>query len=138
MVLFRAAGRFDDYIQDENDPCMRSVTPMDGIRGWRDAGEEYIQLMDEYQEQMWHKWSIWLAIQGPLADKDWAISSRAVWSLASDKIQGVRGRKLRKAFFVTLSYSCLAIGSTTFRDYRLFGRIGFRRDSKPEWPILNK
>lgn len=29
---------------------MKSLTLMDGIKGWRDAGEEYIQLMDEYQE----------------------------------------------------------------------------------------
>ena len=49
----RAAGRFDDHIQDENDPCIRSVTILDGIRGWGDAGEEYIQLMDEAQEQVW-------------------------------------------------------------------------------------
>ena len=51
----RAAGWFDDYIQDQNDSYMRSLTLVDGIKGWRDAGEEYIQLMDEYQEQVWRK-----------------------------------------------------------------------------------
>ncbi len=51
----RAAGWFDDYIQNQNDPCMKSLTLVDGIKGWRDAGEEYIQLMDEYQDQVWQK-----------------------------------------------------------------------------------
>lgn len=51
----RAAGWFDDFIEDQNDPHMKSLTLMDGIKGWRDAGEEYIQLMDEYQEHVWQK-----------------------------------------------------------------------------------
>lgn len=36
----RAAGWFNDYIQDRKDPYMKSLTLVDGIKGWRDAGEE--------------------------------------------------------------------------------------------------
>ncbi len=28
---------------------MKSMTLVDGVKGWRDAGEEYTQLMDGYQ-----------------------------------------------------------------------------------------
>ena len=45
----RAAGWFDDYIQDQNDTAMKSLALLDGIKGWRDAGEEYVGLMDEYE-----------------------------------------------------------------------------------------
>ena len=51
----RAAGWFNDYIQDQNDTYMKSLTLVDGIKGWSKAGEEYVQLMDEYQENVWLK-----------------------------------------------------------------------------------
>ncbi|KAI9702956.1 MAG: hypothetical protein M1836_008170 [Candelina mexicana] len=51
----RAAGWFHDYIEDQKDPYMKSLTLVDGIKGWQNAGEEYIQLMDEYQEHVWLK-----------------------------------------------------------------------------------
>ena len=60
----RAAGWFDDYIQDQNDIYTKSLTLMDGIKGWRDAGEEYIQLMDEYQEHVSQIWIVLLAMNG--------------------------------------------------------------------------
>ena len=34
---------------------MKSVILLDGIKGWSRAGEEYVQLMDEYQEEVWQK-----------------------------------------------------------------------------------
>ena len=34
---------------------MKSLALVDGIKGWSSAGEEYIQLMDEYQEDSWQK-----------------------------------------------------------------------------------
>lgn len=49
----RAAGWFDDYIKDQNDSSMQSLVLVDGIKGWSTAGEEYVQLMDEYQEKVW-------------------------------------------------------------------------------------
>ena len=51
----RAAGWFDDYIQDQKDPFMKSLALVDGIKGWSNAGEEYVRLMDEYQEDFWLK-----------------------------------------------------------------------------------
>lgn len=32
---------------------MQSLVLLDGIKGWSTAGEEYVQLMDEYQEKVW-------------------------------------------------------------------------------------
>lgn len=34
---------------------MQSLTLVGGIKGWSNAGEEYVQLMDEYQEKVWQK-----------------------------------------------------------------------------------
>lgn len=34
---------------------MRSVVLVDGIKGWADAGRDYIELMDEYKEEVWRK-----------------------------------------------------------------------------------
>lgn len=34
---------------------MKSMTLEDGIKGWAGAGEEYVQLIDEYQESAWRK-----------------------------------------------------------------------------------
>lgn len=51
----RAAAWFDDYIKDQGDSEMRSVVLVDGIKGWADAGRDYIELMDEYKEEVWRK-----------------------------------------------------------------------------------
>lgn len=32
---------------------MQSLVLVDGIKGWSNAGEEYVRLMDEYQEKVW-------------------------------------------------------------------------------------
>ena len=42
----RAAGWFDDYIQDRKDPVMKSMTLEGGIKGWFCAGDDYVQFMD--------------------------------------------------------------------------------------------
>ena len=34
---------------------MQSLTLVDGIKGWSNAGEEYVELMDEHQEHVWLK-----------------------------------------------------------------------------------
>lgn len=51
----RAAGWFDDYIQDQKDLAMQSYTLMDGIKGWSLAGDDYVRLMDGYEEAAWQK-----------------------------------------------------------------------------------
>lgn len=51
----RAAGWFDDYINSQQDPRMKSVVMAEGIKGWACAGEEYVALMDEYEEAAWRK-----------------------------------------------------------------------------------
>ena len=32
---------------------MKSLTVVEGIKWWSDAGKEYVHLMDEYQEKAW-------------------------------------------------------------------------------------
>lgn len=51
----RAAGWFADYLQDQHDSSMGSYILMNGIKGWSDAGNEYIEFMDEYQKEPWVK-----------------------------------------------------------------------------------
>ncbi len=34
---------------------MKSVVMVEGIKGWACAGEEYVALMDEYEEAAWQK-----------------------------------------------------------------------------------
>jgi len=49
----RAAGWFNDYLEDHNDTIMKSYTLLEGIKGWVHGGKEYIEMMDEYQEGSW-------------------------------------------------------------------------------------
>jgi arsenical-resistance protein 2 len=51
----RAAGWFDDYIRDQGNSTMTSCILVEGINGWAQAGEEYVRLMDDYQEEHWRK-----------------------------------------------------------------------------------
>lgn len=51
----RAAGWFDDYIQKQKNPRMKSMTLAEGIRGWSEAGREYTALIDGYEEEVWRK-----------------------------------------------------------------------------------
>jgi arsenical-resistance protein 2 len=34
---------------------MQSLVLTEGIKGWVDAGAEYIALMDEYEKEVWEK-----------------------------------------------------------------------------------
>jgi len=49
----RAAGWFDDFIHSQGDEVMKSYMLLDGINGWARAGEDFVQLMDEYQAGSW-------------------------------------------------------------------------------------
>jgi arsenical-resistance protein 2 len=51
----RAAGWFADYIADKGDSGMESLVLLEGIRGWANAGGEYLQWMDEYDDTAWCK-----------------------------------------------------------------------------------
>ena len=51
----RAAGWFDDYIQKQKNPHMKSLTLAEGIKGWSGAGKEYTDLMDGYEERVWRE-----------------------------------------------------------------------------------
>lgn len=49
----RAAGWFQDYLDEKGDKDMESVILRGGIKGWATAGEEYVKWMDEYDESIW-------------------------------------------------------------------------------------
>lgn len=49
----RAAGWFDDLLQDNRVTSIKSVVLLDGVAGWARAGEEYTNLMDEYDSAVW-------------------------------------------------------------------------------------
>ena len=55
----RAAGWFADYINDQqqkndiNSTTMESYILEGGIKGWATAGEEYVEMMDEYEVSVW-------------------------------------------------------------------------------------
>ncbi|ORY14695.1 Rhodanese-like domain-containing protein [Clohesyomyces aquaticus] len=51
----RAAGWFADYIADQGDTEMESLALLEGISGWANAGGEYVELMEEYDEKAWVK-----------------------------------------------------------------------------------
>ncbi|KAK6859364.1 oxidoreductase [Apiospora arundinis] len=49
----RAAGWFQDYLDEKGDKDMESVILRGGIKGWATASEEYVKWMDEYDESIW-------------------------------------------------------------------------------------
>ncbi|KAI0875600.1 Rhodanese-like domain-containing protein [Hypoxylon argillaceum] len=49
----RAAGWFNDYIQEQGDKEMQSVILAGGIKGWATAGEDFVRLMDGYVPEYW-------------------------------------------------------------------------------------
>lgn len=49
----RAAGWFDDLIKDRQVADVQSFILRDGIAGWARAGDEYTQMMDEYDAETW-------------------------------------------------------------------------------------
>lgn len=51
----RAAGWFADCVAEKGDGGMRSCVLEEGIKGWADAGEEYVERMDGYCEDVWRE-----------------------------------------------------------------------------------
>jgi hypothetical protein len=51
----RAAGWFQDLIEDRQVSGITSAILLDGITGWARAGEEYTRLMEEYVPEHWLK-----------------------------------------------------------------------------------
>ncbi|KAK8074418.1 hypothetical protein PG997_009081 [Apiospora hydei] len=49
----RAAGWFQDYLDEKGDKEMESAILKGGIKGWAMAGDEFVQWMDEYDEAVW-------------------------------------------------------------------------------------
>ncbi|KAI0970949.1 Rhodanese-like domain-containing protein [Xylaria arbuscula] len=49
----RAASCFNDHIQEQGDKNMKSVTLTGGIKGWANAGEEFVKFMDGYVPEYW-------------------------------------------------------------------------------------
>ncbi|KAH6681346.1 Rhodanese-like domain-containing protein [Halenospora varia] len=49
----RAAGWFADYIKSQNDSSMESLVLEGGVRGWAQAGEEYVKEMTGYEAEVW-------------------------------------------------------------------------------------
>ncbi|KAK7915292.1 arsenate reductase (Arc2) [Apiospora marii] len=49
----RAAGWFQDYLDDQGDTQMVSVILKGGIKGWATAGDEFVKWMDGYDEAVW-------------------------------------------------------------------------------------
>jgi arsenical-resistance protein 2 len=45
----RAAAWFDDYIISMNNKSMKSFVLYEGIKGWANAGPEYIALMNSQE-----------------------------------------------------------------------------------------
>lgn len=51
----RAAAWFKDYLVERGNKSIKSMILEGGIKGWVKAGEEYIELMDEYDASVWTK-----------------------------------------------------------------------------------
>lgn len=49
----RAAGWFGDHLANQGDNNMRSLVLSEGIKGWANAGDEFVEWMDEYNEGAW-------------------------------------------------------------------------------------
>ncbi|KAL1967000.1 hypothetical protein VTN77DRAFT_3524 [Rasamsonia byssochlamydoides] len=51
----RAAGWFADYLEEQGNTSLKSLVLEGGIKGWATAGEEYTELMDEYNAAVWSR-----------------------------------------------------------------------------------
>lgn len=49
----RAAGWFQDYIDERGDSGIESLILFEGIAGWAKAGGEFVEWMDEYDAAIW-------------------------------------------------------------------------------------
>ncbi|KAJ5374676.1 hypothetical protein N7517_006682, partial [Penicillium concentricum] len=51
----RAANWFAEYLEEQKDIKMKSLVLEGGIKGWKTAGKDYTQLMDEYDGLKWER-----------------------------------------------------------------------------------
>jgi len=51
----RAAGWFQDLLDDQGNSDITSAILLDGISGWARAGNEYTKLMQEYDPEPWSR-----------------------------------------------------------------------------------
>ncbi|KAK3933880.1 arsenical-resistance protein 2 [Diplogelasinospora grovesii] len=51
----RATSWLADLIASEGDTSMQSLALLEGIRGWANAGGEYVEWMDGYDAAVWFK-----------------------------------------------------------------------------------
>ncbi|GAM88675.1 hypothetical protein ANO11243_067090 [Dothideomycetidae sp. 11243] len=51
----RAAAWFDDLLQNREVTSVKSVVLLGGIAGWVQAGQDYTDLMDEYNAASWKR-----------------------------------------------------------------------------------
>ncbi|KAI5849244.1 Rhodanese-like domain-containing protein [Tricharina praecox] len=51
----RASAWLQDYINEKGDETIKSVALEGGIKGWVGAGEEYVQLVEGYEAEVWAK-----------------------------------------------------------------------------------
>ncbi|GAP90864.1 putative arsenate reductase [Rosellinia necatrix] len=49
----RAAGWFNDHLEEHGDTSMKSAILRGGIKGWATAGEDFVRLMDGYVPEHW-------------------------------------------------------------------------------------
>jgi len=49
----RAAGWFADYLKEKDEKSMESFILEGGIKGWSTGGDQFVKLMDGYQEEAW-------------------------------------------------------------------------------------
>ena len=49
------AGWFADHITNKGDGDMESLVLSEGIRGWANAGGQYVHWMDGYDDAVWVK-----------------------------------------------------------------------------------
>lgn len=49
----RAAGWFQDRCNAHGGASVKGVVLLDGINGWAEAGQEYVELMDGYVPDVW-------------------------------------------------------------------------------------
>jgi arsenical-resistance protein 2 len=49
----RTAAWFADYLEQRQDGSMQSLILEGGIKGWVKAGEEYTELMEEFDASKW-------------------------------------------------------------------------------------
>jgi arsenical-resistance protein 2 len=50
-----AAGWFADFLSEQGDSEIESFALLGGVLGWATAGEEFTDLMEGYEEEVWKR-----------------------------------------------------------------------------------